>query len=189
MLTTRLILRDWQESDRQPFYELNSDPKVMEFFPALLNRTQSDELAFEMQNRINKHGWGMWAVEERESKAFIGFVGLNQPKVDLPFNPCVEIGWRLARTHWRKGYATEAGRRALQYAFTELSLHQIVSFTSELNRRSEAVMKRLGMIHSKQNFQHPSVPIHSPLCTHILYAITRERWFRVISQHLTATNA
>ena len=95
--TARLILRSWKDSDYLPFFKINSDPDVMEYFPALLSREESDEMATEIQHRINNNGWGFWAVEEKKSKMFIGFVGLNQPNYELPFNPCVEIGWRLSR--------------------------------------------------------------------------------------------
>lgn len=150
----------------------------MEFFPAILNREQSDELAAEIQKRIEENGWGMWAVEEKGSNEFIGFVGLNRPTDDLPFNPCIEVGWRLAERYWGKGYATEAGKKALDIAFGELSVPEVVSFTAVLNQRSEAVMKRLGMVNTKRNFHHPSVPASNPLCEHILYKITHGQWCR-----------
>lgn len=176
MQTERLILRQWQESDLQPFYALNSCPRVMEHFPATLTRAQSDALAAELQRRIDRDGWGLWAVEERDTGCFAGFVGLNRPVVDLPFGPCTEVGWRLASQYWGKGYATEAGTAALHFAFTELVLPDVVSFTSVSNRRSIAVMRRLGMVDTMQNFQHPAVPDESPLREHLLYRITRAQW-------------
>lgn len=177
--TKRLILRHWQKSDLQPFYELNSDPMVMEFFPAVLNREESDEFATEIQNRINENGWGLWAAEEKVSNKFIGFVGLNRPKTDFPFNPCIEIGWRLASEHWGKGYATEAGKKSLEIAFGALSLNEVASFTAVLNKRSEAVMKRIGMDNTERNFKHPNVPSNSLLQEHVLYKITREQWCKI----------
>jgi ribosomal-protein-alanine N-acetyltransferase len=176
--TERLILRQWRESDLQPFYELNSNPTVMEFLPAVRNREQSDELAGEIQKRIDENGWGMWAVEEKGSEAFIGFVGLNRPTDELPFNPCIEVGWRLSEEYWGKGYATEAGKKALEIAFHELSLQEVVSFTAVRNKRSEAVMKRLGMFNTKRNFQHPGVSLSDSSSEHILYKITHEQWRR-----------
>ena len=155
---------------------MNSDPDVMEYFPALLSHEESNEMASEIQRRINKNGWGFWAVEEKKSKKFIGFVGLNQPTYELPFNPCVEIGWRLAKEFWGYGYATEAGIKALEYAFETLLLNEVVSFTPVSNKRSEAVMQRLGMNNSQRNFNHPEVPANSQLYEHLLYKISRRQW-------------
>lgn len=174
--TERLILREWHDDDLLPFYDLNADQKVMAFFPKVLNREQSDEYAWEIQNRLNKSGWGLWAVEEKASGNFIGFVGLNQPEIEFPFSPCIEIGWRLAKEYWGKGYATEAGGKSLEYAFDILSVDEVVSFTAVTNKRSEAVMKRLGMENTNSNFNHPLVPNSSELCEHVLYKITRKQW-------------
>lgn len=93
----RLLLRPWKETDLEPFYQLNSDPEVMAFFPVTLSHKESDALAAEIQQRLLDNGWGFWAVQERLGNRFIGFLGLNQPNLDLPFSPCVEIGWRLDR--------------------------------------------------------------------------------------------
>lgn len=125
--TERLILRQWLPSDRAPFAELNADPEVMRYFPATLSREESDALADRAQAMIERHGWGFWAVEQKEDGDFIGFVGLNIPAVDLPFNPCVEVGWRLAQASWGQGYATEAARACLQVGFQQLYLAEIVS--------------------------------------------------------------
>ncbi len=95
--TERLILRQWQDSDDDPFATLNADPEVMRHFPSTLNRDESDKLANRIRNNIADNGWGFWAVQGKGSGQFIGFVGLNRPQADLPFNPCVEVGWRLAR--------------------------------------------------------------------------------------------
>ncbi len=129
-----------------------------------------------IQYQIDKNGWGLWAVEEKLSGRFVGFVGLNQPKTELPFTPCIEVVWRLAKAYWGKGYATEAGRKSLEYAFRDLSLDEVVSFTAVINKRSEAVMQRLGMINSHKNFDHPQVSSNSPLSEHLLYKIALEPW-------------
>ncbi|MBN7798319.1 GNAT family N-acetyltransferase [Parahaliea mediterranea] len=174
--TARLILREWKQEDFVPFYRLNSDPEVMAFFPSILSRGESDELAGEIQRRISENGWGFWAVEEKDSGRFVGFVGLNQPKIALPFTPCVEIGWRLGREYWGRGYATEAACRSLEYAFVQLGLDEVVAFTAALNKRSESVMRRLGMDNTSRNFSHPAVPADSALCEHVLYKISRKQW-------------
>lgn len=174
--TERLILRQWKDSDFLPFFRINSDPDVMAYFPALLSHEESDEMGYEIQNRININGWGFWAVEEKKTENFIGFVGLNQPKTELPFNPCIEIGWRLAKDFWGYGYATEAGKSALNFAFKTLKINEVVSFTPAINTQSKAVMQRIGMKNSHRNFNHPKVPAHSQLYEHVLYKIKREEW-------------
>jgi len=174
--TVRLRLRQWRSSDLAPFAELNADPRVMEFFPSTLTREESDAAVSRWQSQIAERGWGFWAVEVRATGQFIGFVGLQVPLAPLPFAPCVEIGWRLAHAHWGKGYATEAARGALRAGFERLGLQEIVSFTAVNNRRSRAVMERLGMQETEATFQHPSVPEGSPLREHCLYRLTREQW-------------
>ncbi len=174
--TPRLILRQWHADDYEPFAALNADPKVMEYFPGILDRSESDDMAEIIKADIKRRGWGLWAVEEKDSTAFIGFVGLHEPRVDLSFTPCVEIGWRLAYKFWGKGYATEAAQRALAFGFETLDLLEIVSFTTTGNLRSQRVMKKLGLHNTHQNFQHPSVPEASSLREHVLYTINQQEW-------------
>jgi RimJ/RimL family protein N-acetyltransferase len=143
--TERLRLRQWQDSDYPAFASLNADPQVMEFFPAPLEHAASDAMAARCQALIAEQGWGFWAVECKASQDFIGFVGLNMPQYDLPCSPCVEVGWRLAYPFWGQGFATEAARACLNFGFETLKLTEIVSFTSVLNLRSQAVMERLQM--------------------------------------------
>ncbi|MFO7603058.1 MAG: GNAT family N-acetyltransferase [Gammaproteobacteria bacterium] len=174
--TDRLRLRQWCPADREPFAMLNSDPGVMEFFPGLLSRAESDALADRCQALISERGWGFWAVTPRDTGEFIGFVGLHIPTDTLPFSPCVEVGWRLAAKYWGKGYATEAARAALGVGFERLALAEIVSFTCLGNIRSRAVMQRLGMHDTGTTFAHPNIPVGNALREHCLYKITREQW-------------
>ena len=174
--TSRLRLRQWCSADREPFAALNADPRVMEFFPALLSRAESDAIADRCQSLIAERGWGFWAVESRNTGEFIGFVGLHTPAYELPFSPCVEVGWRLDSKCWGKGYATEAARVALRVGFEQLALSEIVSFTSVGNIRSRAVMERLGMIDTGETFEHPNVPVGNTLREHCLYRLSHEHW-------------
>jgi RimJ/RimL family protein N-acetyltransferase len=174
--TDRLRLRQWCVADREPFAALNADPKVMEFFPAPFDRAASDAMADRCQALIAERGWGFWAVELKQTSEFIGFVGLNIPSAELPFSPCVEIGWRLAFQYWGKGFASEAARRTLRVGFELLSLPEIVSFAAVRNVRSRAVMERLGMREAATTFEHPSVPKGSLLRVHCLYRLSREQW-------------
>lgn len=177
--TPRLLLRAWRDSDREPFAELNADPAVMEHFAAPLTRTESDALATVIMTFMTDRGFGLWAVEmpARPGTAeagdhFVGFVGLSIPHFEAHFTPCVEIGWRIKAEHWGKGIATEAAQAALDAAFGELGLGEVVSFTSVGNMRSRRVMERLGMRHDpREDFDHPRVPEGHPLRRHVLYRI------------------
>lgn len=174
--TKRLVLRQWTLSDKAALYQLNSDPEVMAYFPSPLSQTQSDDYVQELHNRIEQNGYGFWAVEEKSTGNFIGFVGLNVPKYELPFGPCTEIGWRLAKNHWGKGYATEAAISCLDYGFTKLKLDRIHAFTACVNLPSEKVMIRLGMSKMSEHFMHPLVPEKSHLCEHVLYCLSKQNW-------------
>lgn len=169
--TQRLQLRQWRDSDRTPFALMNADPAVMEFFPALLSRAESNAAIDRQIAHIEQHGWGFWAVETLEDQQFIGFVGIKNVTEDMPFAPSVEIGWRLSRRAWGKGYATEAARVCLQVGFEELGLNEIVSFTVPGNFRSRSVMEKLGM-QQGENFLHPALPSGHPMQEHVLYRLT-----------------
>ncbi|MEQ6340932.1 MAG: GNAT family N-acetyltransferase [Gammaproteobacteria bacterium] len=171
--TERLHMRQWKPSDREPFAALNSDPRVMAFFPSLLTRIDSDTMADRCQSLIEERGWGFWAAESKATQDIIGFVGLHIPIPELPFSPCVEVGWRLAFQHWGKGFATEAAGGALRVGFDLLGLPEIVSFCAVHHLKSRAVMERLGMRESG-TFEHPSVPVGSMLRQHCLYRLSRE---------------
>lgn len=198
LVTDRLILRQWSESDREPFAILNADPVVMEFFPSTLTRAESDAMADRVQMRLDENGWGLWAVEVVEKRLpstiqdssdrrmgeneyanralpgvpFIGYVGLAEPRFQSHFTPCMEIGWRLDRHHWGCGYATEAALAVCRFAFEQLKLPEIVSFTSTINLRSRKVMERLGMTHDPaDDFDHPNLPKDGRLCRHVLYRL------------------
>lgn len=172
--TPRLHLRPWRDEDLTAFAALNADPMVMEFLPQLLDRAQSDARADQIRVHFDRHGFGLWAVEVTGVADFIGFVGLSIPEFEAHFTPCVEVGWRLAREHWGKGYATEAAFAALEFGFRQLGLEQIVSFTVPANRRSRAVMQRIGMTRDPaDDFEHPSLPEGHPLRGHVLYRAMR----------------
>ncbi|WP_374608646.1 GNAT family N-acetyltransferase [Diaphorobacter nitroreducens] len=176
--TPRLRLRQWRESDRAPFAALNEDPTVMAFFPALQTRAASDASIDAWRAQFEAQGWSSWAIEHRASGQFIGFAGLSVPRRVLPFSPCVEVGWRLAREFWGHGYATEAAKAALRVGFEQLALAEIVSFTAIGNARSRAVMERIGMRNAHQDFEHPGVPEGHALRLHCFYRIRRGEWAR-----------
>jgi RimJ/RimL family protein N-acetyltransferase len=172
-----LRLRQWLPADREPFAALNADPRVVEFFPTTWDRSASDAMANRCESLIAERGWGFWAAELKEESRFIGFVGLHVPAPELPFSPCVEIGWRLAFQYWGKGLATEAAQGCLRIGFEQLDLPEIVSFTTVGNTRSRAVMERLGMQEDAGAiFEHPKIPVGHPLRLHCLYRLSREQW-------------
>jgi RimJ/RimL family protein N-acetyltransferase len=174
LTTDRLLLRQWRDSDREPFAALNADPAVMEHFPAPQTREQSDALIDRNIPELDGRGWGLWAMEVKDTGEFIGFTGLNVPTFEAPFLPGVEIGWRLAKGAWGNGYATEAARAALAYGFGPAGLHEIVSFTATTNVPSQRVMQRIGMVHDEAgDFDHPRIEDGHRLKRHVLYRIHR----------------
>lgn len=171
--TDRLILRQWQVSDLEPFAELNADPDVMCYFPAPLNREESDNLANRFKDIIDTNeGWGFWAIELKTTCEFVGAIGLLHQASRFEFSPCTEIGWRLAKRFWHQGMACEAATAVLDFAFNRLDLNEVVSFTSVHNIPSENLMKRLGM--EKQGyFMHPALDPSHRLAEHVLYKTTQ----------------
>lgn len=171
--TSRLRLRQWQEEDKHPFHRMNSHPDVMHYFPSVLDEQQSGQF---METIIAKfaqqEGWGLWAVELKSNKQFIGFIGLNTPSASLPFSPCVELSWRLLPEYWHQGYATEGANSVIEFAFDKLKLPELVAFTAVVNSPSESVMKRLGMIKEPNTFYHPALPDGHWLQEHVLYRLT-----------------
>jgi RimJ/RimL family protein N-acetyltransferase len=172
--TDRLLLRRWRRADREPFAGMNADPRVMEHFPSVLSREESDARAERIEAHFERHGFGLWAVEVIGLVPFAGFVGLSIPSFESHFTPCVEVGWRLAFECWGHGYATEGARAVLAFGFEALALAEIVSYTVPANLRSRRVMERLGMTHRPEDdFDHPLLPGGHALRRHVLYRIGR----------------
>jgi RimJ/RimL family protein N-acetyltransferase len=174
--TPRLAFRAWQDRHRAPFAQMNADPEVMRYFPTLLTAEHSNSGVDTWCQQFSEKGWSNWAVELRDTGDFIGFIGLSVPRRQLPFSPCVEIGWRLKRAAWGNGYATEGAKECLRVGFEQLGLEEIVSFTALANLPSIAVMRRIGMNNAQSNFEHPAVPAGNPLRLHCLYKIARAQW-------------
>ena len=173
--TERLVLRKWMQADSIPFAEMNKDKEVMQYFPSVL----SDEETAAMINRIGlhfeKYGFGLYALEKISTKEFIGYTGFMIPSFESFFTPCVEIGWRLRKEDWGKGYATEAAKACLHYGFETLGFEEIYSFTSKINLRSEKVMQAIGMI-KEGEFDHPNISLNHSLCRHLLYKIEKQKF-------------
>ncbi len=177
LTTDRLLLRQWKDSDHEPFAALNADPAVTEHFPRPFTRSESDALIDRVKVSFAERGFGLWAVEVRETGQFIGFTGLSVPRFEAHFMPAVEIGWRLAKDAWGNGYAPEAARASLAYAFGPAGLDELVSFTTTTNKPSQRVMEKIGMTHDEAgDFDHPSLAAGHTLQRHVLYRITRTQW-------------
>jgi RimJ/RimL family protein N-acetyltransferase len=170
--TPRLLLRPWSDEDVVPFYAMGQDPQVMEYFPSLWSMDMVKQFIERMNVQLADKTFTLWAVEEKSTKKFMGFIGLNCPAWDAHFTPCVEIGWRLAAAFWGKGYATEGAKAALEYAFKHLKLPQVVAFSVSDNLKSRRVMEKIGMARDLAgDFLHPKLAPQHPLAKHVLYRI------------------
>lgn len=184
LTTDRLILRTWHASDIPLMAEISSDPVVMEHFPYIQDLTATQKLVAHINAHYDKYGYALFAVEIKKYNKFIGFVGLNHPSFDIPNFiphglPIVEIGWRLSSQHWRNGYATEAAKAVLNFAFVELMLNEVISFTVVDNHTSRRVMEKIGLHHSdSDNFKHPNIDKYSRLRQHVLYRLSREEYLQ-----------
>jgi len=171
--TPRLQLRDWNETDLKPFSQLNADEKVMRYFPKTLSTEETNVFYQSIIAEINECGFGLYAVEVKETKKFIGFIGFHRATFQADFTPCVEIGWRLKKEAWGKGYATEGAVACIHYGFNELGFSDIYSFTADVNTPSKNLMVKIGMSFIKY-FHHPKVEINTPLNKHVLYHIKKK---------------
>jgi len=180
--TDRLLLRRWRASDRAPFAALNADPEVMCWFSKRLTRQESDRLADRIEAGFDSDGWGLWALEEQATHRFLGFTGLARPAFEASFTPAVEVGWRLSRAAWGFGFATEAARATAAFAFGELGLEELVSYTAEGNDRSRAVMRRLGLRHDPaEDFDHPHVS-EERIRRQVLYRLASSDWVAALRE-------
>lgn len=176
LFTDRIILRPWKDEDYTPFYTMSSDPKVYEFLLPFPDKSACDAFVDKVRGYFSRRGWGFWALEHKESGEFMGMAGMHEPGPEFGVGrPCVEIGWRLAPAFWGKGFASEAAREVMRFAFNELQLDELVSFTAVGNKRSFGLMERLGMEREKE-FDLLLLPPGNPLRASYLYKLTRQEW-------------
>jgi len=174
--TERLILRTWKDKDSEEYYCINQDPKVIELLLGSLTMQEVADFMHTMNEQFAKLGFTLFAAEEKSTGKLIGFIGLNPPKWDSHFTPCVEIGWRLGSQYWNQGYATEGAEAVLEYGFNKCGLTEIVSFTVPENIRSIRVMEKIGMKRDLSgDFAHPKLASDHKLSKHVLYRIKRPR--------------
>ena len=172
--TERLILREWAARDLPALAAMNADPAVMRYFPSTLSAEES-RAQYERYKRAHaENGFHFQPIEEKRTGRFAGFVGIGWVRIDAPFTPAVEIGWRLSADCWGQGYATEAARAWLAYGFNTLGLDEVVSITVEANQPSRAVMARIGMTQDVEGgFHHPEIDPGHRLAPHVLYRLRR----------------
>ena len=170
--TPRLQLRLWKEDDISALIQMNQDKEVMKYFLDTLNEEQSISFYHRVQAHFKENGFGLFVVEDQLNKDFLGYTGFMIANFESEFTPCVEIGWRFNKKYWGNGFATEAAKACLEYGFTQLGFDKVYSFTSTLNKKSEAVMQRIGM-RKIGEFEHPKITTDHPLCLHVNYMINR----------------
>jgi ribosomal-protein-alanine N-acetyltransferase len=171
--TQRLALRPWRDDDLAAWLEMSGDPRVMEFFlPSPPG--YAEKMAVRVREQFEADGYGWWAIEVKGGAPFAGVIALQMVPFEAPFTPAMEVGWRLAREHWGKGYASEGATAALRFAFDVLRCEEVVAMTAAVNVRSQRVMQRLGMTHDPaDDFDHPRIPFGDRLRRHVLYRLPR----------------
>ena len=174
-----MILRTWHDEDLQPMLAINQDPKVMEYFPSLQELEMTKNFIAKVNAHFENHGYSLYATVRKDTNEFIGFIGLLMADFESHFTPATEIGWRLSSKHWGKGFATEGAKAVLDYAFRELKIPEIVSFTTAGNAQSIRVMQKIGLQHNESDdFDHPKLDDESPLKRHVLYRLSREKYMQ-----------
>lgn len=176
--TERLFLRTFQEEDVEPLVAINQDSKVMRFFPSEPTREETIALIDKIISHQDEKNFSLYAVEIKKTGEMIGFVGLLAVTFEAHFTPAIEIGWRLSSQHWNQGYATEAAKAVLDYAFRKLDIEEVVSFTSVLNKPSIRVMQKIGLhTNLEDDFDNPRITSGSELIRHVLYRLKRSEYF------------
>lgn len=174
--TERLILREWRSDDVAPFHAICSDPAVMATLGPVMSFEETAALVARCQADQARDGHCFWALERREDARLIGWCGLIRGSVG-PVAGKAELGWRLASDCWGQGYAIEAARGTVNWAFANLVYEALWAITNVANARSRMVMERLGMSHRPElDFDHPKVPPGDPLLRHVAYSLPREEW-------------
>jgi len=182
--TERLILRTWSRYDIDKLVAMNSDPRVMEYFPDIQDLETTIKFIEYSTNLFNKYGFCLYAAELKDSHELVGFIGLNIPDFEIPNflpiqKPVVEIAWRLAFDHWGKGYATEGAQAILHHGFIDLNLKEIISFTAVKNIRSRNVMEKLGLTHNEaDDYDCTKIPINSHVKKQVLYRLSQEDYLK-----------
>ena len=170
----RLGFRNWKADDLEAMSAISADPEVMEFFPRPATKDETKAFIERMQLQFAQNHFCYFAVERLDNSEFIGFIGLMEQTYPADFTPCVDIGWRLKRTAWNQGYATEGAKRSLDYAFNSLHLDLIYSTAPEVNLKSQHIMLKIGM-QKVGEFLHPRLAGNERLEKCAVYTIHKIR--------------
>lgn len=166
----RLGFRNWITSDLDSFHLINTDNEVMEFLPNISSLEETKALIKRMQKQLEEKGFCYFAVDLLASEEFIGFIGLSEKDFESIFTPCVDIGWRLGKQFWNKGYASEGAKRCLDYAFNELKLEKVNAIAPSINLKSQHIMDKIGM-KKVLTFNHPMLKQEDWLNPCVLFEI------------------
>lgn len=164
----RLGFRNWDQEDIDKLYLINTDKKVMEFFPDVSTKQQTTEFVHRMKRQFEDKGFCYFAVDRLDNREFIGFIGLSEQTYVADFTPCIDIGWRINSGEWNKGYATEGAKRCLDYARNILMLEDIYAVAPKINLKSEHIMKKIGL-EKQYEFEHTLLVNNDSLRTCVLY--------------------
>lgn len=168
----RLGFRNWALTDIDKMHEINSDKKVMEFFPGIPTKEQTAEFVNRMLNQFDAKGFCYFAVDKLDNNEFIGFIGLSEQTYEADFTPCVDIGWRIKSSEWNQGFATEGAKKCLDYALNQLKLEYVYSVAPIINTKSEHIMKKIGL-KKQYEFEHPLLTHNNNLKSCVLYKTER----------------
>ena len=171
----RLGFRNWTVDDTEAFAQINADADVMQYFPKPLTYKETEDFVERLMNHFQKHGFNYFATEILESGELIGFIGLAYQSYESDYTPAVDIGWRLKKSAWGKGFATEGAKRCLKFAFESLELEQLISTCTLMNHPSEKVMQKIGM-QKAGLFKHPRLKDYPELENCICYKISKHEW-------------
>ncbi|GAA5090381.1 GNAT family N-acetyltransferase [Chryseobacterium ginsengisoli] len=150
----RLGFRNWESTDIEEMFQINTDEEVMEFFPGIATKEQIIDFIERMKSQFVYKGFCYFAVDKLENGEFIGFIGLSEQTYEAEFTPCIDIGWRIKRNEWNKGFATEGAKRCLDYALNDLKIKEIYSIAPKINTKSEHIMTKIGL-RKQYEFEHP----------------------------------
>ena len=164
----RLGFRNWTTTDIDKMHKINSDEKVMEFFPGIPTKEQTTEFVKRMINQLDDKGFCYFAVDKLDDNEFIGFIGLSEQTYEADFTPCVDIGWRIKSSEWNKGFASEGAKKCLDYALNELKLENVYSIAPKINTKSEHIMTKIGL-KKQYEFEHSLLTTNDRLKTCVLY--------------------
>jgi len=166
--SARLGFRNWVFTDIEKMHEINSDEKVMEFFPYIPTKEQTAEFVKRMKKQFEGKGFCYFAVDKLEDNEFIGFIGLSEQTYKADFTPCIDIGWRIKSSEWNKGFASEGAKKCLDYALNDLKLEKVYSIAPKINTKSEHIMIKIGL-KKQYEFEHTLLTNTERLKTCVLY--------------------